>query len=245
MWTPLLYVPRYQERFKPWNPWFDISQVTDEKWIDFKKIILPWDTSDSDAESKFSLHHSKTRISENIIKIFRCVDNGTIPSSDWNITFWVYSLLGYPSMNALLEIPQELQSRISKISMIHPALNPILSVSIMDWLVNKSLEIPQDPQHYLDWVPEEKFWKIIWKWRGDWLQFQRDLQRFLDSNNQTSQRLLDVFSNRVYQISNTNDKIAYWFNSVEKPCRKNALKSHKPNLTWQQISTILNSWVDK
>lgn len=219
----VLYIPGFQEPHHSKQPGKIIEEYCRKNQIAYTRMMYPGDTSWIKWESgEFSISSLTAKIYDTLIKI------------QDKICVATYSLGTRSTIDAISSLSDEVRTKISLLTFIHPAVNPLYAVRIRDWIFN-SEEFPYADTHYLEGCASQVFNSLIWDWKWDWEQFQFDLQRY--ANNTTPlQWLTKDLGIPCLEISSPNDRVIH---PGELWKKSRVLLSHIPKLNDRDIDKML------
>ncbi len=230
----ILYIPWFQEHNSKRFPGFKLEKYCDDINTSFQRMILPGDTDNKDIES-FSMFALEERIVE------------TIKNIGERIRIVTYSLSAFPTLNAVWKLEEEWKGSIESVTFLHPARNPLYSVRVMDLLRRQEEWIFLSNEHYTSWKNSQIFSNLIGKWNGNSQQFQKDLIYYWEQV-QKNKFIFEELKRRIWEYSkipfrtqeNPNDivvnsciEVWKWKDFMIK-----ALKSHIPQLSWEEIYNL-------
>ena len=165
-----LYLPWYREENKPKFPGFELEN---NKLV--SRIILPGEINSS-VSKWFSGTATRETFTEHLL-------NQEYP---WSVV--AYSLSCREMANSLLEMDEETLWYVKSAHFVHPNIDPLHSIRIMDW-ASSDLESPLQIDDYLYGDPDATFSRLmkpvwdtrIWVWDPD--QFQKDLQAYYEEDS--------------------------------------------------------------
>lgn len=220
--TNLLYTSWFRESLAEHQPGKVCEKLSYEAGYAFKRIIHPGDTRyDNFWEFSFSA------LRERISMILRWIDKNT--------TIVSYSFSALPTLWAIADNLELIRWKIDKLVFLHPADNPAHSVAAMHWALKRWKEDFLWEDYFLNSSPEDLFDTLIGNWKGDPIQFQKDLQECSRSPIDIASIVAsmgipfsilrwenDVITNKRLFLSST-------FKSTE------ALRNHIPDLSRQRF----------
>ena len=245
--TQLLNIKWFQEQDSKKSPKTQIHKHCMDNGIYYHECEIPGDTSiDKDTDSVFTMDTWKNEIKDKIIDI--------LDKDDEKLTVSAYSLAARPTIDAINELCEEYQARI-KLTLIRPAYNPLHAIKVLDWKKTPEFITLQNDDYYLKWNPEKVFnalisgWKWYDDWKGEWVQFQKDLQEYVRRWIFTYPKFQEYIENLWFSAKIVGGKIeedrvihdlknqTY---SREKRWTDKALMSHLPLLSKEDLEEFIS-----
>lgn len=213
----IVYFPWYQEPPSNIQPWVILENISQKHNVGFTRVILPWDTSYWGICTKFSLDAVK----EKAIDVLEWLKNDSVIA--------VHSLPAYSIMDAISEISENSRKKIMKLVLIHPAEDLAHSVSMMGWIQWARSKKPlRNINDYLTWDCEIVFNDIIWDWKWDGTQFQKDLNYYHNTDTRNIQERLYDLRLQYSMLRWTHDAIAREWVEFDSKKPMQLLRKHVP-----------------
>ena len=154
----VLYIPGFREPpTHKKEPWVKIEEICARNWTAFSRFKLPWD---------WKWLFSMTEMRKKVWRALQGIEEDS--------TVVTYSLSSIPVAESILSCRDEIAVRIWKVIFLHPAQDPVYSVSVMDAILS-DLKALHWTEYYLHWNRKEIFNTLIWDWEWNADTFQQDL----------------------------------------------------------------------